>query len=315
MGNKFSKQDTLKEKQQKLSIILRIWSNYCIKNIEDIILTYANFVFNSKEWKHITCNSNTIMCHYWGYYFYLKNISNENRIIIKTFEKKKRSKLKGINPKIAYNNEYNILSQISHKNVVHLLCKYSDKNNYYIIYECFGGQNLVDIVADKNINIDESLCKYFVKDMLNVYKYLDSMGIYHSGLQISSYVFKYNFDYNYNNSLLLTNFDNCIIIKDYNKKYRRINNNRSKEYIAPELHVHNKSTKIKGIYIKTGDIFSIGVIIYGILFKILPKQIHKGLKWHKPISAECQDFLAKILEQNYKKRMNIHDAFTHEWLQ
>ena len=324
MGNKYSKNNRIIAKKdkskEKILQIIKIWSNGMnIPDIDVIILKYYNFTFNMHEWKELSFLQNKIVCHRWGYFFYLKNRHYNGRIIIKTFDKKIKSKMIG-SSKAAFNKEYYILNKISHKNIVHMLCKYSDVNNNCIIYRCNGGQNLSDIVTNDTININESLCKYFVKDMLNVYKYLDSMGMYHSNLKISTYMFKYNFDYkcinnpnSYSNSLLLTNFDSCMIIKDYDKKYRRTIVNKSQNN-APELYL-DKSFKVTGKYVKTADIYSIGVIIYAILFKRFPGDDSKDSSVSNPVTDECTDFVSNLLEKDYKKRININDALQHEWLQ
>ena len=329
--------------------IIRIWSDNCIIiYIMDIIFNYTYlFEFKINDWNILNNNKNKIDYHGWGDYIVITNKHDNSKAIMKTYDKKKRAiSVLHVTVKTAFNNEYNILKQLSHDNILNILTKYEDKDYYYIIHEYHSGENLYDIVTNPSHVIKEELCKLFVKDMLLAYQYLDKLQMYHSNLKPESYTFKYKFNYNcirdvskYKNIIMLKNFNNCMFVDNYENEYLTRDNTAA--YLAPELakgwiKYKTDSLKYKGIYYKTNDMYSIGIITYAILYRYSPYiDVHlnnyKNIcqkcingewrfrnvdPWGNSIELtnECKDFISKLLENDYNKRMNVNDALNHEWI-
>eukprot|EP00916_Digyalum_oweni_P020024 GHVL01033491.1.p1 GENE.GHVL01033491.1~~GHVL01033491.1.p1 ORF type:complete len:582 (-),score=72.40 GHVL01033491.1:1975-3720(-) len=98
----------------------------------------------------------------------------------------------------------------------------------------------------------------------------------------------------------------------------------SPHYMAPEMHAASYDQKC--------DLFSIGIILYQLLSGQHPfwrggeaeqvwmnRLLHKDPPMEGPlwacVSSEAKDILAKLMEKNPKKRLNVEQALQHPWLQ
>ena len=155
-----------------------------------------------------------------------------------------------------------------------------------------------------------------------------------SGIDIDYYIKS-------NNQIMLKNFQASIIINDYNKVYTL--NDTTAMYSSPEfakVMINKKSKwpyKYKGNQFKSNDIYGIGLVCYAILYGkspyynsinftyqnqwlnasvnggwIFDDKHFKGFKVN--LSDYGKDFINKLLENDYKKRIDINQAINHQWL-
>ena len=87
--------------------------------------------------------------------------------------------------------------------------------------------------------------------------------------------------------------------------------------MAPELLFQKQ-------YTNTCDVWSLGIVLYEMLFKNVPfeantlpelkkKLIHNSLEITN-ITENCKDLLRRLLEKDERNRISWEELFNHEWL-
>lgn len=260
-------------------------------DIENIKNGNKNYIFNSFLGKGV-------------YGSVLKCISDKNEIVaLKKFDIKNITQYDNITGKNSLNdieNEINIHKNLNHNNIVKFIDSFKSNLYIYIImdicdcslYDCIYSEN------PKNFNKDEIL--KIIKEISEGIKYLHSLLIVHCDIKLKNILLDSNCtikicDFGY--SRKLENID------DYVSDFRG-----TVDYYAPEM--------IGGMtcYSFPIDIWAFGVVIYEIIFKILPfKSKNKKETFIKikiceyKIPIECDNFfvliISKMLELDPTKRI------------
>ncbi|CAK78353.1 unnamed protein product (macronuclear) [Paramecium tetraurelia] len=215
--------------------------------------------------------------------------------------------------------ELEILSRLDHPNIIRVYEEYEDLNHFYFVMEyCKGGELLQYIL--KHGAQSERMTQVIMRQLFSAVGYLHERGIIHRDLKPEN--------------LMMANaegeFDIRIIDFGLSKREQVIkkpSQQRSKcrhqtkvgtpIYVAPEV--------LKGVYSETCDEWSLGCIMYALLFAEPPfsgqnihqleQQINKPhLKFKLGISSECQDLITKLLEPNPNKRITCLQALKHPWM-
>ena len=82
-------------------------------------------------------------------------------------------------------------------------------------------------------------------------------------------------------------------------------------YAPPEWKLFRKYTA-SGL-----NVWSLGVLLYGMLNGHIPfeeSDFKWELRWIFPLSKDVRNLLEKMLETNYKKRIDLESVKAHEWL-
>ena len=238
-----------------------------------------------------------------GDVFKAKNKENGNYVAIKRIVKAK------------YENENNYLSEIKKmnelksENSVSIIEILEDKDYCYIIMElCL--LNLDEYMKMKNggLLIDE------LKDLLieinKILKPMNELNIIHRDLKLSNILISFNklnkisyklcdfgISKNIKDEITINNWENCLTM-------------------APEIieegNINNKN-----------DIWSLGIIIYYLLFKeypyngkteiLLNNDIHSGKELKKCDNNELNDLLNKMICIDLNKRISWNDYFNHSF--
>ncbi|CAK84231.1 unnamed protein product (macronuclear) [Paramecium tetraurelia] len=215
--------------------------------------------------------------------------------------------------------ELEILSRLDHPNIIRVFEEYEDLNHFYFVMEyCRGGELLQQII--KHGAQTERMTQIIMRQLFSAVGYLHERGIIHRDLKPEN--------------LMLANadgdFDIRIIDFGLSKREQVIKKPQQQRskcrhqtkvgtpiYVAPEV--------LKGVYSETCDEWSLGCIMYVLLFGEPPfsgqnihqleQQINKpNLNFRLNISAECQDLITKLLEPNPNKRITCLQALKHQWM-
>ncbi|CAD8114304.1 unnamed protein product [Paramecium primaurelia] len=215
--------------------------------------------------------------------------------------------------------ELEILSRLDHPNIIRVYEEYEDQNHFYFVMEyCKGGELLQQIL--KHGALSERMTQIIMRQLFSAVGYLHERGIIHRDLKPEN--------------LMLANadgeFDIRIIDFGLSKREQVIKKPQQQRskcrhqtkvgtpiYVAPEV--------IKGVYSETCDEWSLGCIMYALLFgeppfsgqniQQLEQQINKpNLKFKLNVSTECQDLITKLLEPNPNKRITCLQALKHTWM-
>ncbi|KAK6919922.1 Protein kinase domain, partial [Dillenia turbinata] len=212
--------------------------------------------------------------------------------------------------------EVKILKALSgHRNLVKFYDACEDTNNVYIIMELCEGGELLDRILSRGGRYTEEDAKVIVVQILNVVAFCHLQGVVHRDLKPENFLFTSK---NEDTDMKLIDFG----LSDFIKPDERLNDIvGSAYYVAPEV-LHRS-------YSLEGDIWSIGVIAYillcgsrpfwartesGIFRAVLRAEPNfEDLPWPS-VSPEAKDFVKRLLNKDYRKRMTAAQALMHPWL-
>ena len=215
-------------------------------------------------------------------------------------------------------SEIEILKKVKHNNICKLFSIIETEERIYLIQEFIEGQDLLYFIKLKEkpeIKLKQ-ICNYF-RQIISAINYL------HNVLHISHRDLKpENILINEKNEIKLIDFGLGKIYKYKNKIIKLKTHCGSPFYASPEM--------IKGdkYYGNISDIWSLGVILYFMLFEELPfydsdvvrlyRKILDG-KYKMPkdkinlVGKDAVDLIKKILEKEPDKRIKINEIMEHKW--
>ncbi|PIN22526.1 Ca2+/calmodulin-dependent protein kinase, EF-Hand protein superfamily [Handroanthus impetiginosus] len=204
--------------------------------------------------------------------------------------------------------EVKILKALSgHKHLVRFYDACEDANNVYIIMELCEGGELLDRILSKGGRYTEEEAKLIIVQILSVVSFCHLQGVVHRDLKPESL----------NTSLKMK----IVPTSCYHCEERLNDIVGSAYYVAPEV-LHRS-------YSVEADIWSIGVITYillcgsrpfwartesGIFRAVLRADPNfEDMPWPS-VSPHAKDFVKRLLNKDYRKRMTAAQALTHPWL-
>lgn len=209
--------------------------------------------------------------------------------------------------------EVDILSQLSHPNIMHIYEFYKDKTHYYIVTEYCKGGDLFEISNERG-PFSEIASANIIRQTLSAICYAHKNKVVHRDLRPENIMFD---EKGKNYIIKLIDWGGARYFND-NKKMTSIDGNPY--YIAPEV--------LSGLYDEKCDIWSIGVILYILLCGYPPfngsneNEIMLGVKrgviafpkeeWSN-ISPEAIDLIKKMLNGNPKKRPSAEECLKEPW--
>ncbi|XP_056160591.1 CDPK-related kinase 3 isoform X2 [Syzygium oleosum] len=212
--------------------------------------------------------------------------------------------------------EVKILKALSgHKHLVKFYDACEDANNVYIVMELCEGGELLDRILSRGGRYAEEDAKVIVVQILSVVAFCHLQGVVHRDLKPENFLFTSRSE---GADMKLIDFG----LSDFIRPDERLNDIvGSAYYVAPEV-LHRS-------YSLEADIWSIGVIAYillcgsrpfwartesGIFRAVLRADPNfEDLPWPS-VSREAKDFVKRLLNKDYRKRMTAVQALTHPWL-
>lgn len=249
------------------------------------------------------------------------NLKNNDDVAIKVlWHLKKNVK------KMQIDNEVNIINTLMknpHYNIIHFYDVITKDDYTYIIMEYCDFHDLKHYTGGAKI---EGVVHFWFCQLANGLKHLYQLNILHRDIKLQN--------------ILLTNNRKTLKIGDFGlaKKMDMINDNiqsnslfdticGSPMYMAPEI-IRDK------IYGWKSDLFSIGVLLYEMLYGFNPYGKFKGLEQiqyikenskicippensqntNKDVSNDCVQLLSGLLQIDVNKRMTWDDFFNNPWI-
>ncbi|XP_061372905.1 CDPK-related kinase 3 [Gastrolobium bilobum] len=212
--------------------------------------------------------------------------------------------------------EVKLLRALSgHKHLVKFHDACEDANNVYIVMELCEGGELLDRILSRGGKYTEEDAKIIVLQVLSIVAFCHLQGVMHRDLKPENFLFTSRSE---DADMKLIDFG----LSDFIRPDERLNDIvGSAYYVAPEV-LHRS-------YSVEADIWSIGVITYILLCGSRPfwARTESGifravlradpnfddLPWPS-VSAEAKDFVKRLLNKDYRKRMTAAQALTHPWL-
>eukprot|EP00002_Diphylleia_rotans_P002638 TRINITY_DN11679_c0_g1_i3.p1 TRINITY_DN11679_c0_g1~~TRINITY_DN11679_c0_g1_i3.p1 ORF type:complete len:492 (+),score=86.11 TRINITY_DN11679_c0_g1_i3:77-1552(+) len=203
------------------------------------------------------------------------------------------------------------LTVLRHPNVLHMYEVFDTADSTCYVMEYVPGGDLLNYIV-QNGSLDEyTMFKYF-QQIISAVEYCHGQNIIHRDLKLENILLDKE-----QKNIKIADFGLCgVVLPDPTD-----DQGGTRAYSAPEL--------FKG---KTGitsalDIWSIGVIVFALLYGKLPFNSDNGPvlvdnilvgKYHIPpgsISPQLQDLISRMLTVNIKKRATIVDIHCHTWVQ
>ncbi|CAI9765707.1 unnamed protein product [Fraxinus pennsylvanica] len=202
-----------------------------------------------------------------------------------------------------------------HKNFVQFYDAYEDEDNVYVVMELCKGGELLDRILSRGGKYSEEDAKAVMVQILNVVAYCHLQGVVHRDLKPENFLFTSKDE---NSLLKAIDFG----LSDYVKPDERLNDVvGSAYYVAPEVLHRSYGTE--------ADMWSIGVIAYILLCGSRPfwarteSGIFRAVLKADPsfyeapwpsLSFDAVDFVKRLLNKDYRKRLTAAQALSHPWL-
>ena len=228
--------------------------------------------------------------------------ATNEKYAIKILDKKK---LKTQTKSSSY-NEIEIISKLSHPNIIHVEKILEDEQNYYIIMEyCDNGELFEYIVNKEKLSQEEASTLFY--QLINGVEYIHKQNFAHRDLKPENLLLTKNNKLKIIDFGLCHNFDGTKLLKS---------KCGSPSYAAPEI---LKGFPYDGF--KT-DIWCCGIILYGMLCGFLPfdgdsnQEIFREIVECNPeypsfLEDDSIDLLIGILNPNPKNRLSIQKIKKH----
>ena len=211
--------------------------------------------------------------------------------------------------------EVEILSKLSHPNIMQIYEVFQDKTSFYIVSEYCKGGELFDILSKKG-SLSATETAHIIKQVLSAICYSHKNNIVHRDLKPENILLDDN-----TKEMLIKIIDwGCAVSFSTGKKLSEADG--TAYYIAPEV--------LKESYDEKCDVWSVGVILYIMLCGYPPfngttdDEIFDKVKigefdypkeeWDH-ISKDARDLVAHMLTVDPKNRYSAVECLAHPWFQ
>ena len=214
-------------------------------------------------------------------------------------------------------SEIDILKRAKHNNIGKLFSVIETNERIYLVQEYIEGKDLSNFITQSG-KIQSKIKKvcYFFRQIISAMEYMDTLGIAHRDLKPENILINEKYE------IKLVDFGLGSIYKINNNNKLLKTRCGSPFYCAPEMILGKKYCG------NLSDIWSLGIILYYMIFNELPfyevdldrlyKKIIDG-KYTIPkdkaniVGKDAIDLINKMLEKDPKKRIKINDIIKHNW--
>ncbi|KAJ3304524.1 Map microtubule affinity-regulating kinase [Kappamyces sp. JEL0829] len=205
--------------------------------------------------------------------------------------------------------EAQILRILDHPNIIKLFEVMETKKSLFLILEYASGGEFLEYIISHG-RLDESEAKSYTKQLISALEHSHSHNIVHRDLKAENFLLDANMELKISDFGLSNFYDSKSLLQTCCG---------SPVYSAPELIEGKKYTGPEV------DVWSLGINVYAMVVGDLPfadanlsalyDSILKG-KYKIPdfVSADCRDFISKLLVINPKKRSTLAQLYDHPWL-
>jgi len=213
-----------------------------------------------------------------------------------------------------FRQEFELLTQLDHPNILKFEDCYMDPKNFYICTQLCKGGELFDKIKVKKKFIELEAAN-IVRTIISAIAHCHAKNIVHRDLKPENIVFRTSAQ----KDLVIIDFGDAKIIK-LDAEYEDFVGTAF--YLAPEC-----IRKRKGWELKKSDMWTIGVITYVLLTgrppfygrdnkEILRKILRAKVLWPKKskLSNTAKDFVLSLIKKDTEDRFSADQALQHKWL-
>lgn len=211
-------------------------------------------------------------------------------------------------------NEFEILKELDHPNILRQIEMFQDDSHYYIVTEICRGGELFDEIEQWGNFIEEDAAE-LMRRVLAAINYCHKRNVAHRDLKPENILLEENKALD---SIKIIDFGLSIIVENNAELTDLVG---SSYYVAPEV--------LKGSHTKMCDVYSCGVILYILLSGFPPfdghsdsaikEEVLKGEYdfedeiWDD-VSEEAKDFIRTLLTYEPSERPTAEEALQHRWI-
>jgi serine/threonine protein kinase len=209
--------------------------------------------------------------------------------------------------------EIELMKFCNHKNIISYIDNYEDENTIYIVQEYMNKGDLFNYLR-REVLMDEKKIKTIIIQIAEGLKYLHEYGIIHRDLK------PHNIIVCVDGSSIIAKICDFGLSKYIGVNGKGKGSSGTLHFTSPEVFSNNK-------YTSKVDVWSLGVVLYFLLFGILPfedeensknveKKICKAcykIPDSRTVSEDVKILLKACLEKEAEKRINISDFIDHKW--
>ena len=215
-------------------------------------------------------------------------------------------------------NEANIMNVLNHKNIIKLYQSIENYEYYFYVLELVNGKDLYRYVSNRKF-LDEYEASWIMKNLFEAVDYIHMTGIVHRDLKPENIMLEFNAKSEII-KVKIIDFGLSCFSEDVKAMKARCG---TLNYTAPEI-----LTSVP--YDNKIDVFSLGVIMYFMIRGNLPfysddkyitakKTIDGDYEMDNDdffinVSSGCKELIKAMLEIDPKKRINIFQAMTSDWI-
>lgn len=207
-------------------------------------------------------------------------------------------------------DEFNILKNLSHKNILFLYRYFTEDGNTYMLYENCGSITLKQYL-EKRKKLSENEVRFIISELINLLKYLKSQNIIHRNLSLENIIVTKS------GGIKVMGFNSAIKLTPGQKTVNeKINLLTPPLVYAPEILNLNKEYIDYDVnYSYEIDVWAVGHILYTLLIGNYPPQILPSTNMYiftekiPFISNKARDCIYRLLEPDPKKRQKLNQIF------
>jgi len=213
--------------------------------------------------------------------------------------------------------EIDILQRAEHPYIVKFHNAFEDNANVYLVMELLKGGELFDKIVEQK-SFSETTGAFMMRQVLEAISYLHANFICHRDVKAENFVFLHAHRQPVEKNVLK------LIDFGYSRRFSIGERFKtfvgSPDYVAPQV--------IKGDYDPACDLWSIGVLMYVLLYGLMPfcapspletvMLISKGtfsLSPESRLSKEAKELISRLMEMNERIRWGADMALRHVWIQ
>ncbi|KAK3592808.1 hypothetical protein CHS0354_009252 [Potamilus streckersoni] len=206
--------------------------------------------------------------------------------------------------------ELEAASKLKHENIINVFEVMESKNSVYIVMELAQGGDLLDKITEEGPLSKEQAQKIF-KQIVEAVEYMHRQNMAHRDLKLEN---------------ILLDSEGNVKVTDFGFS-KTVNKNElsntfcgSAVYTAPEILKGEAYNAFKA------DVWSLGVILYGLVYGTLPfqesnlsqillGQVQKMISFpDMKADKDCEELIMRMLEPEVAKRANLSDILSSKWL-
>jgi serine/threonine protein kinase len=232
--------------------------------------------------------------HYSLVYRTINSVTDEE-YALKVISKTIKNVIEKVKKEILIHNKFN------HNNIVKFIDLFQDYEDIYIVLEYCKHTDLATIQNRDPELFTETKVKHYILQVIDGLEHIHSKGIVHGDLKLEN---------------IYVNSDDQIKIGDFgdSNKVGDMGLGGTPVYMAPEILTDRYSHK----YNYTSDIWSLGVILYIMLFNSEPflndsKILLVEYSFPESASEFSKDLISKILQLNPESRPSLKEIRNHSF--